>query len=44
MHKVDLREAFGSSRCLVDVVSAKVTTELQGFVDRKMGEVLITEG
>lgn len=44
VHEVDLRKAFGGSGGLMDMVSAEVATKLQGFLNGKMGKVLVTEG
>lgn len=43
VYEVDLREAFGGSGGLMDMVSAEVTPKLQGLFNREMGKVLITE-
>lgn len=43
VHEVDLREALGCSRGLVDVVSAKVAAEYQGFLDGQVCKVLVAE-
>lgn len=44
VHEVDFWVALGSTRGLMDVVSAEVAAELEGLVDGEMGEVLVTEG
>lgn len=43
MHDVKLREAFGRARCGVDVVTAEVTAEIEGFLKGEIGEILVTE-
>lgn len=44
VHQVDFREALGGTRGLVDVVTAEVATEFDGFGDGELCEVLVSEG
>ncbi len=43
MHQMNLRIAFRSSRCWVDVKTTKVSTILQSFTDWQICKVLVSE-
>ena len=43
MNKVDLRMSFWAAGGRVNVVAAKVASEVEGILDVEVGEVLLTE-
>lgn len=43
VNDVQFREAFGTSTRRMDVVPAKIPTEVESLLERQMGEVLVAE-
>jgi hypothetical protein len=38
---VKLRETFGTPACGVDVMATKVASPIEGFLERKIGKILV---
>ena len=43
VNEMDLGEALRCSRALMNVMSTEITTELKGFLDGELSEVLVSE-